>query len=168
MRNFSFFRGLAKLILAFLLLCEAFAPGAEAGDFVPEQPVMALSELRAGMKGYLLTVLKGTKPVRLPLEIVSLIPQDGGAKQSVVIRLLPSPEGRTVAQGMSGSPVFVGGKLVGAVGMGWDFSDHRMALVTPIEEMRGIFSHPDKPVKWGTMPLGSPIAAGGLSASSAG
>jgi hypothetical protein len=165
-----------------------FAPGAEANAdkanadkanagkanaFVPEQPVMAAGALRAGMKGYLLTVLKGTKPVRMPLEIVSLLPKDGGTKQSVVIRLLPSPEGRTaVAQGMSGSPVFVGGKLVGAVGMGWDFSDHRMALVTPIEDMCGVFSHPDRPATGGAganaqKTLGAPLVAGGLSSSSA-
>ena len=36
---------------------------------------------------------------------------------------------------MSGSPFFINGRLVGAIGYGWDFSDHNLGLVTPIEEM---------------------------------
>ncbi|MDR2137256.1 MAG: peptidase S55, partial [Synergistaceae bacterium] len=116
--------------------------------FIPEHPVLSAEKLRTGMKGYMLTVLKGTKPVRLPIEVVSVIPQKEAVRNFIMIRMLPSPENKTgLAQGMSGSPVYVGGKLVGAVGIGWNFSDHRMALVTPIEEMCGVFSRPDKPVE---------------------
>ena len=125
-----------------------FAPAADAGVFTPEQPVLPAASLRSGARGYLLTVLKGTKPVRLPLEIVSVVPGKEQVKNSILIRMLPSPENRTggVAQGMSGSPVFVEGKLVGAVGVGWNFSDHTMALVTPIEEMCNIFSRSDRQI----------------------
>ena len=97
------------------------------------------------MKGYLLTVLKGTHPVRLPLEVVDVVPQKGEVRSAILIRLLPSPNNRSggVAQGMSGSPVYIGGKLAGAVGSGWSFSDHNLALVTPIEDMCAVFSRPD-------------------------
>jgi hypothetical protein len=136
------------LFLLMLALWGVFAPPARGGAFTPEQPVLPPAGLRSGMKGYLLTVLKGTKPVRLPLEIVSVVPAKEQVKNSILIRMLPSPENKAggVAQGMSGSPVFVEGKLVGAVGAGWNFSDHTMALVTPIGEMCDIFSRPDRPV----------------------
>ena len=53
----------------------------------------------------------------------------------VLIRFLPNADERAgrLAQGMSGSPVYVRGKLIGAVGSGWEFGDHRLALVTPID-----------------------------------
>jgi hypothetical protein len=143
-----------------------------AAVFVPEQPVMPLDRLRPGMKGHTLTVLKGTKPTRLPIEVVSVIPGGGPTKNAILIRMLPSPENTTagVAQGMSGSPIYVEGKLVGAIGMGWNFSDHRTALVTPIGEMCDIFSRPDRPVtltnsgKSGLSRRSSPLMVGGLSA----
>jgi hypothetical protein len=101
-----------------------FTPGAYA-EFIPDQPTLSAEQLRSGMRGHMLTVLKGTTPVRLPVEIVSVIPQRGSARHLIMIRLLPSAENRVgLAQGMSGAPVYVDGKLVGAVSMGWSFSDH--------------------------------------------
>jgi hypothetical protein len=46
---------------------------------------------------------------------------------------------------MSGSPVYVDGKLIGAVSAGWSFSDHTVAMLTPIEDMCKVFSNPDNP-----------------------
>jgi hypothetical protein len=121
----------------------------------------------------MLTVLKGTKPVRLPVEVVSVVPRKEAVRSYIMIRMLSSPENRTgLAQGMSGSPVYVNGKLVGAVGIGWNFSDHKMALVTPIEEMCGVFSRPDRPVEVKTVGRAGggrasyrslPLMTGGLS-----
>ena len=144
MKRFFRFACIFLMALYVPFLC----PIASSGAFVPEQPTLSVDRLRAGMQGYMLTVLKGTKPIRLPLEIVSVVPQRGSLKNAVVIRMLPSSANKIggVAQGMSGSPVYVDGKLIGALGMGWNFSDHRMALVTPIDEMCQIFSWPDKPV----------------------
>lgn len=119
-----------------------------AERFIPSQPVMEISNVRPGMRGYLLTVLRGTQPERLPLEIVSVIRQAGPLKNMVMVRLLPTQNNRMnkVAQGMSGSPVYIEGRLIGALSMGWDFSDHETALVTPIADMSEIFSWPDRPV----------------------
>jgi hypothetical protein len=156
----------------FLLSCIAPIPVGASGAFVPEQSTISTKRLRTGMTGYMLTVLKGTKPARLPVEIVSVIPQKGSVKNSIMIRILPS-EGNKVglAQGMSGSPVYVEGKLAGAVSVGWNFSDHRVALVTPIEDMCGVFSRPDKVIGVKAIDLkrparGSltvPLMVGGLS-----
>lgn len=106
--------------------------------FVPSQPVMGVSSLSAGMKGYMLTVLKGTEISRIPVTIVSVIPQKGGRsfRELILIRL----KGRKLAQGMSGSPVYVDGKLIGAVRSGWQQSTQELALVMPIEFMTGIYS----------------------------
>ncbi|GHS97815.1 hypothetical protein AGMMS50276_18500 [Synergistales bacterium] len=148
-----------------------------AAVFVPEHPILAVSKLRTGDKGYLLTVMKGSKPVRLPIEIVSVISESGKnraghAENAVLIRMSQSPENKSgfIAQGMSGSPVFIGERLIGALGSGWNFGDHRMGLVTPIDEMIDVFSYADKPLKVGRarFPLvSSPVFVGGLSESAA-
>jgi hypothetical protein len=152
-----FFRTIAVLWGVLALLCLAPAPAESVDAFVPEQSTISTKRLRAGMTGYMLTVLKGTKPVRLPVEIVSVIPQKGSVKNSVMIRILPSEKNKVgLAQGMSGSPVYVEGKLVGAVSVGWNFSDHRVALVTPIEDMCGVFSRPDKVIGVKTIDLKRP------------
>lgn len=105
------------------------------------------------MKGHLLTVLQGSEPAKLPLEVVSVIPLKGAVGHSVLVRLLA--EGMGVAQGMSGSPVYIQGRLAGAVGAGWNFSDHNMALVTPIEDMCRVFDWPDQPLSLKRPLLGS-------------
>ena len=152
------------------------APAVKPVPFVPEQPTVPVGALKAGMKGYLLTVLRGTSPVRLPLEVVDVIPQKGEVSRAILIRLLPSPNNRSggVAEGMSGSPVYIGGRLAGAVGSGWAFSDHNLALVTPIEDMCAVFSRPDNPARprggaysGGTAAPAAPLSVAGLEGSSA-
>ncbi|GAB1486207.1 hypothetical protein MASR2M79_12550 [Aminivibrio sp.] len=53
---------------------------------------------------------------------------------------------------MSGSPVYINGKLIGAIGYGWNFSDHTLGFVTPYEDMASILSWPEKPVELPTIP----------------
>ena len=126
-----------RIILLLISLFILNAANAEE-RFVPSQPVMGVSSLSAGMKGYMLTVLKGTEISRIPVTIVSVIPQKGGRsfRELILIRL----KGRKLAQGMSGSPVYVDGKLIGAVRSGWQQSTQELALVMPIEFMTGIYS----------------------------
>ena len=111
-------------------------------EFVPEQPIMPVSELKAGMTGYVLTVLKGHDPEKLPMKVVSIIPQKPGGELSdeILIRL----SRHKLAQGMSGSPVYVQGKLIGAVRSGWEMSDQSLACVAPIESMCRIFAEPQR------------------------
>ena len=123
--------------LVLLILCTC----AEAA-FVPEVPVMTVGELKPGMKGYALTVMKGLEPVRIPVQVVSIIPQNPGKsiKNEILIKFTDNTR---LAQGMSGSPVYVNGRLIGAIRSGWDFSDHTMALLAPIEDMCRVFDYPD-------------------------
>lgn len=106
--------------------------------FVPEQPIMPVNELRPGMNGYMLTVIKGTKPERIPIKIVSISPQKPGRALSHEILIRFTGKHR-LAQGMSGSPVYVQGKLIGAIRSGWDMSDQTLAFVAPIESMCKVF-----------------------------
>ena len=125
------------LILFFLLILSISKAGAE--NFIPEQPVITLEEIRPGMTGYFLTVLKGTESQKIPVRIISVINQKPGTKIPAVI-LVKILNGVKLAEGMSGSPVFLKNKLAGAVRGGWENSDQTMALVTPIESMLKIFS----------------------------
>ena len=121
-----------KKFFVLLMLLLLHAP-ASAERFIPSQPVITLREIKPGMNGYMLTVLKGTKPSRIPVKVVSIVPQKPG--KNITDTLLIRMQGTKLAQGMSGSPVYLGGRLAGAVRSGWDNSSQNLALVTPIEAM---------------------------------
>ena len=78
-------RSFFTLLVAFaVLLTPAYA------EFVPSQPVITVSELKSGMTGYMLTVLKGTKPSKIPVKIISAVPQkpDRQYANLVLIKIL--------------------------------------------------------------------------------
>ena len=126
-----------KIIFIFIFMMSFSCAYAE--NFIPEQPLLKTNELKPGMSGYALTVLKGTEPVRMPVKIVSVIPQKPSTsmKDKILIKFTGKNK---LAQGMSGSPVFIKNKLVGAIRSGWDNSDQSFAIVTPIEDMIKIFN----------------------------
>ena len=136
-------------VTAAIFLC-VFLPvtswGAENKPFVPTDPVMPLSQVKPGMKAEVRTVLNGTQIARFPATLLGIIPRKTSPKNLILIRV-DDPYVRAnggIAAGMSGSPVYVGGKLVGAIGYGWEFGDNNLGLVTPIEEMIKAFNWPDK------------------------
>ena len=124
------------MLIIFILSACNFA---FAENFVPEQPLISVSELKPGMSGYALTVIKGMEPVRMPVKIVSIIPQKPGAAMTDKI-LIKFTGKNKLAQGMSGSPVFIKNKLAGAIRSGWENSDQSLAIITPIEDMIKIFN----------------------------
>jgi hypothetical protein len=97
---------------------------------------MPLSEVRAGMKGIGKTVFSGERVEDFDVEILGIL-ENIGPKQSLILaRLSGGPLEKTgVMQGMSGSPVYVDGKLVGAVAMAFPFSKEPVAGIRPIYEM---------------------------------
>lgn len=98
--------------------------------------ILALSDIRPGMKGIGRTVFEGTKLEEFQVTIIGVL-QNIGPKQSMILaRLEGGPLANTgVIAGMSGSPVFIDGKLVGAVAYGFPFSKETIAGITPISEM---------------------------------
>ncbi len=97
---------------------------------------MSVDEVKPGMKGYGLTVLKGTKPERFDVEVISTLHNFRPGQHLFLVKTLhPRLEiARTVA-GMSGSPIFIDGKMIGAYAYGWFFNVEPIAGVTPIENM---------------------------------
>ena len=104
---------------------------------VPAQSqYMDVDDVKPGMKGYGLTVFSGTKPERFDIEVVSTLHNFRPGQDLVIIKT-PHPRldiARTVA-GMSGSPIYIDNKLIGAYAYGWFFNVEPIAGVTPIENM---------------------------------
>ena len=99
--------------------------------------IMPTSQLKPGMKGVAWTVLQGTQPEPIPIEIIGLWKNAWGPKQDIILAKMGGKAVRTnVAGGMSGSPVYVDGKLVGAVALRLSvFSPDAICGITPIQLM---------------------------------
>ncbi len=94
-------------------------------------------DLRPGMKGVAWTVFQGSKPEPMPVEIVGIWENGWGPRQDIIIGKLTGKASRTnVAGGMSGSPVYIDGKLVGAISLRLSvFSPDAICGITPIDLM---------------------------------
>ncbi|MBI3684319.1 MAG: hypothetical protein HY235_28430 [Acidobacteria bacterium] len=99
--------------------------------------VLPLREVRAGMRGTGHTVFTGERIEQFGVEILGVL-ENAGPKQAVILaRLSGGPLERTgVLQGMSGSPVYVNGKLLGAVALAFSLAKEPIAGIRPFEEMR--------------------------------
>lgn len=100
------------------------------GEFLP------VRDIKPGMRGVGKTVFAGSKVEEFQVEILGVL-ENIGPKQSLILaRLSGGPLEKTgVMQGMSGSPVYIRGKLAGAVAMAFPFSKEPIAGIRPIEEM---------------------------------
>src|SRR3954466_15632371 len=108
----------------------------------PKSPALfPLEDLRPGMKGTARTVFSGSETEEFGVEILGVLPGFPGPRQSAIIAKLSGPNvARTgVFAGMSGSPVYVDGKIVGAIAFSFPFSKEPIAGITPIKEMIDIF-----------------------------
>jgi hypothetical protein len=88
------------------------------------------------MEGYALTVFSGTKPDRFKVRVVAIM-RSFLPKQDVILIRAEDPrvEFSGIVAGMSGSPVYIDGKLMGAVAYAWSFAKEPLGGVTPIESM---------------------------------
>lgn len=120
--------------------------------------IMPASELKPGMKGTAWTVFQGTEPEPVPVEIIGLWKNAWGPRQDVILGKMGGKAARTnVAGGMSGSPVYIDGKLIGAVALRISvFSPDAICGITPIEHMLEIneldASQPSSPKAPQTVP----------------
>jgi hypothetical protein len=118
--------------------------GAKAQERKDRRDIFPLSQVRPGMKGYGLTVFEGTKPEKFDVEIIGV--QKGFLPRQDLILIKtrhPRLDVTRVVAGMSGSPIFLEGKMVGAYAYGWTFPREAVAGVTPIENM---LSDLDRPI----------------------
>ena len=87
-------------------------------------PFFPLSEIKEGMKGTALTVFRGTEPEEFQVEVLGIIPGFNFPKQDMIVARLSgaNAERTSVFAGMSGSPVYINGRLVGAISYSFPFS----------------------------------------------
>lgn len=109
-------------------------------------PIMTTSQLRAGMQGYAETVVQGGEHVNFNVEVIGVVNNGKGPSKQILARAYGPiiDETNGVIHGMSGSPVYVEGKLIGAVAraVGEDVLPYKF-YITPIEEMLKIWDLPD-------------------------
>jgi hypothetical protein len=118
--------------LRFLSLFVWLLPAGAATAFFP------LQDVKPGMHATGKTVFSGDKVEDFQVEILGVL-ENIGPKQSLILgRLSGGPIEKTgVMQGMSGSPVYIDGKLVGALSDGWRFNKDPLGALTPIGNMIG-------------------------------
>jgi len=112
--------------------------------------VMPLSAIRPKMKGYGLTVFEGTKPERFDIEVIDVLRRFMPKQDLILIKARhPRLDVAKVVAGMSGSPIYIDGKMIGAYAYGWTFAREPVAGVTPIENMLGEIDRPLPPSIYG-------------------
>lgn len=134
--------GLVILSLFSLVSGQSIVSTSTSGASSVKAPqFMPLSAVREGMQGTARTVFRGTEPEDFNVEILGILPGGVGPKQDLIIgRISGGGADRTaVFAGMSGSPVYINGKLVGAISYAFPFSKEAICGITPIEQMISIF-----------------------------
>ena len=136
-------RSLAGVVLPFLLTLALHAgPEGEDRNFMP------LDEVKPGMKGIGKTVFRGTEVEEFEAEVLGVLKNISPRQDAILARLSGGPLEKTgVMGGMSGSPVYVDGRLIGAVSFSFPFSKEAVAGVTPIEQLVEPFEQSDEPVR---------------------
>ncbi|HEY3443198.1 MAG TPA: SpoIVB peptidase S55 domain-containing protein [Paludibaculum sp.] len=120
----------SRWISVILLACAGLTAAAQS------TPMLPLRDIKPGMKGTGRTIFNGAKVEEFQVEILGIL-ENAGPKQSIILaRLSGGPLAHTgVMQGMSGSPVYIDGKLIGAVALSFPYSKDPIAGIRPIEEM---------------------------------
>src|SRR6266849_9489720 len=123
------FRALCRALTIALLPVVAVAQSTE---------ILPLDQVRAGMQGYAYTIFAGDQVEKFDLEVIGVMPNFLGPRQSIILVQLKGPkvERTGVVAGMSGSPVYLDGKLAGALSLKLGiFTKDPIAGVTPIEDV---------------------------------
>jgi hypothetical protein len=146
------------IVLVALWLLGVLRPALAVDTLRPEQ-------LKPGMKGYGLSVFKGTKPERFEVEVVGVLRNALPRQDMILIRMSGADlEKHKVIAGMSGSPVYIDEKLIGALAYGWTFENEPLAGVTPIHNMMAQLNRPYAPLSTVTtsVSLGRPSATASM------
>ncbi len=128
------------------LLATADAFGKDHSDYID------IDEIRPGMRGYGLTVFRGTQPERFEVEVIDVLCNFRPDQDLILIRSEhPVLKRATTVAGMSGSPIYLKGKLAGAYAYGWLFGKEPIAGVTPAAKMLAEIDRPIDPDIWRVM-----------------
>lgn len=155
-----------KTILA-LFFCSALTQ-AQAVDFMP------VHDVETGMEGIAKTVIVGDTISTFDVKVLGVM-KDKGPSGHLILAKFSGPvmeQTGGIAHGMSGSPVYINGKLVGAVAYGWGFADGTIGMITPIEDMVKLWNIPYEKNLTNTwsddqlIPLKTPLMAYGFDSKS--
>ncbi len=132
-----------KLAFAFFVVCLSFSSLTSAQTSASAQAAqnpktIAVSDIHAGMRGVAYTVFEGVKPEAMEVEVLGVLHNVNGPKGDIILVRLHGQkvEYTGVVAGMSGSPVYLDGKLAGALAFRiGEFSKEPIAGVTPIADM---------------------------------
>ena len=134
----SLFQKLFVLVLMILLIPQAVSAMAE---------IMPLNQVKSGMSGVGYTIIDNTGQIQpFNVEIVGVTESGKGSPKMIMARASGDLINQTggVLQGMSGSPIYVDGKLIGALAIGIKEMSPYTFFITPIESMVKIWDLPDK------------------------
>lgn len=110
------------------------------------QEFMPISEVKEGMHGFAKTVVHGTEIDTFDVDIMGVMKKQGNTGGDLILVKVSGPvidKSNGIAQGMSGSPVYVDGKLLGAIAYGFSNSGGRIGMVTPISDMLSLWTIDD-------------------------
>jgi hypothetical protein len=136
---------------------------AHAGGRAQRPDILPVNQVKRGMKGYGLTVFEGTRPEKFDVEVIDVLENFRPRQALILVKTFhPRLEVAKVVAGMSGSPIYLEGKMAGAYAYGWTFGVEPVAGVTPIANM---IDDLDRPLPklihgWRLAGSGAPPAAG--------
>src|SRR5271168_2962503 len=125
-----------KVVLSLLVLGLSLPINLTAQS--PQQPTISVNQIHPGMRGVAYTVFQGVKPESMDVEVLGVLHNANGPKGDVILVRLHGEkvEYTGVVAGMSGSPVYLDGRLAGALAFRiGEFSKEPIAGVTPIADM---------------------------------
>jgi hypothetical protein len=169
---------LCVFAIAFAALAGLAAPARSASPVddrkLDKTKYIPVSEIHPGQVATCRTVFQGRTIETFEMEVVGVLP--GGRTDGDLI--LARARGDRlkhdgIAAGMSGSPVYIDGRLAGALAFGWSFSRDPLCGITPIAEMLDVLDHPEREPagdfgSGGAVPLGQPPKTAGGSGEAAG
>ena len=172
------------------LLVGVSAPGGRIAPGPPTAraaavPTLGLDDIHPGQRAVGRTVFAGNTIEEFELEIVGIVPGSRTQGAMILARATgPRMAHDGIAAGMSGSPIYVDGKLIGALAFGWAFSRDPLCGIQPIADMLAVMETPDRapggsfedgpilttqsapesatPVRAGLERLRTPLTAGGF------
>lgn len=155
-------RNWIRPVLIIVCLTLFMVPAESKEKFYP------FSKIKAGMNGEGLTVFYGDKIEKFRIKVISVLNDSPTREPMLLVRLSGSviEQAGGLAAGMSGSPIYIGGRLAGAISYGFENADPFLALVTPIESMNQLLPAADKvSVIFGRLrpiPVSTPVMVSGM------
>lgn len=134
--------------LAVLLALLPLLVGAARAEVKPAEPLispdemLSVDQIHPGMKGYGKSVFQGTRIERFNVTVLGVLRKMDYNGDMILIHVDDGPPvttGAGVSAGMSGSPIYVDGKLIGALAFAWPFAKDPVAGVTPIAQMLEVY-----------------------------